>query len=98
MCKCLGALPYHKPILPEHLPVDTMKEVGLKVLIPPKITNWRCWSFEIMLPYFEGFKNHEEFLVMDIVVEFQSGKCSGVKIDRSIFELQKRSIHEGVIY
>jgi hypothetical protein len=40
-----------------------------------------------MSPYFEGFKNSKEFLVVDIVVEFRSGKCSGVKSDQMYFSI-----------
>jgi hypothetical protein len=38
-----------------------------------------------MSPYFESFKNREEFLAMDVVVEFRSGKCSGVKSNQMYF-------------
>ena len=32
-----------------------------------------------MLPYLKGFENGEQFLVMDIVVEFGQGKGAGME-------------------
>jgi hypothetical protein len=61
-----------------------------QVLVVGYNVDRRCWSFEIMLPYFEDFKNSKEFLVVDVIVEFQSGKCSGVKSDQMYFSVVRR--------
>ena len=38
-------------------------------------------TIEVMAPYAERFKNGEEFLVMDVVVELCGVKRTGVKSD-----------------
>jgi hypothetical protein len=43
-----------------------------------------------MSPNFEGFKDREEFLIVDVVVEFRSGKCPGVNSDRMYFSVVRR--------
>ena len=39
--------------------------------------SWR--SLEVMTPYLKSFENGEQFLVMDIVVEFRGRKGAGVE-------------------
>ena len=53
-----------------------------KILQVPVIgdhVNWKSRAFEVMSPLFESFKNCKELFVMDIVVQFQSGKGPGVE-------------------
>ena len=41
--------------------------------------NWSWRSLEVVAPYLKSFKNGEQFLVMDIVVEFGGRKGVGVE-------------------
>jgi hypothetical protein len=55
-----------------------------QVLVVGNDVDRRCCTFEIMSPYFEGFNDGEEFLVVDIVVEFRSEKVQELKVIRCI--------------
>jgi hypothetical protein len=50
----------------------------------------RSRTFKVMSPYVEGLKDREEFLVVDVVVEFRSRECPGVKSDRMYFSVVQR--------
>ena len=41
--------------------------------------NQKSRAFKVMSPSFKSFKNHEELFVVDIIVEFWSGKGLGVE-------------------
>ena len=44
-------------------------------------------AFKVMSSSFESFKNREELIVMDVIVEFQSGKGPGVEHNRVQFTI-----------
>lgn len=66
---------------PASLPVSQEFRGGkvLEVLVVSDNANWNHRAFEIMVPGVEGFKDGQQFLVMDIVVEFRSSESVGVE-------------------
>ena len=47
--------------------------------------NWSAGTFKVVSPDTEGLKDHQEFLVVSIVVEFQSTEGAGVEGHRVDF-------------
>ena len=62
----------------------------LKIFMVCNHINWAQQSFEVMTPDFECFKYCEQFLVMDVIVEFGWGKSPRVKGDRMNFAVGQR--------
>ena len=52
--------------------------------------DWGWRSLKVMTPDFECLENGEQFLVMDIVVEFRQGKSPRVKGDWVDFTISQR--------
>jgi hypothetical protein len=42
---------------------------------------WSSAAFQVLTPVFEGFKDHEEFLVVCVIVEFHRIKGVGMESD-----------------
>ena len=67
----------------DHLSCQCMRFFGcskiLQVLVIIDHIDQKSRAFEVMSLSFESFKNCEELFVVDIVVEFQSGKGPGVE-------------------
>jgi hypothetical protein len=38
-------------------------------------------AFQVLMPVFEGLKNHEKFLIMSVIVEFHRIKGAGMESD-----------------
>ena len=47
----------------------------------------RSWTFEIVSPDFEGFEDHEQLLVVYVIVEFWGSETLGVKGDQVNFRV-----------
>ena len=54
----------------------------LKILVVSNNINGKSGTFKIMPPYFKSIKNSQQFLVMNIIVEFCCGKssCQGTSL------------------
>ena len=63
--------------------LSTGKDFGrrklFQVLVVHDHINWSIGTFKEVLPDTEGFKDGKEFLVMSIVVEFQSTEGAGME-------------------
>ena len=59
-----------------------------KVFVVRHNINRKSGALEVVAPDTESFKNSQEFLVVDVVIELQSGEGAGVKSDRVEFPVR----------
>ena len=62
----------------------------LKIFVVHHHVNWSWRSLEVVMPYLKSFENGEEFLVVDIIVEFRGHKCAGVESNGVDFIVRRR--------
>ena len=62
----------------------------LKIFMICYHIDWGQRSLKVMMPDFERFENHEQFFVMDVVVELGQGKSLRVKGDWMNFIIGQR--------
>jgi hypothetical protein len=53
-----------------------------QVLVIHYDIDWSGGTFEVVSPYPESFIYYQKLFVMDIIIQFGGGKCSGVESDR----------------
>jgi hypothetical protein len=56
--------------------------------------DWSSGAFEVVLPNFDCLEDCKQFLIVDVIIEFQSGECSGVESDQMDFTIVQREMRE----